>query len=126
MSEEIKILDALSNNDTLQEEVTRLRETNTMLRRVNHALRRTLDSLRNQVANATENDDTFRRFCEENLTLRLLNSGTPDWQKRVRKWKKRSRTLTKRRYSLRLILAKGDRYLMANECDSSVTWDSEP
>ena len=62
MSEEIKIL--AESNDTLQEEVTRLRETNAMLRRVNHALRRTLDSLRNQVAAATENDDTFRRYCQ--------------------------------------------------------------
>jgi hypothetical protein len=60
-----QIVDALvESNDMLQEEVTRLRETNTMLRRVNRALRRTLDSLRNQVANAAENDDTFRRYCE--------------------------------------------------------------
>jgi FtsZ-binding cell division protein ZapB len=58
-------VDALvESNDLLQEEVTRLRETNTMLRRVNRALRRTLDSLRNQVAAAAENDETFRRFCQ--------------------------------------------------------------
>ena len=62
MSEEI--VDALvESNDLLQEEVTRLRETNTMLRRVNRALRRTLDSLRNQVAAAAENDETFKAFC---------------------------------------------------------------
>ena len=65
MEPEIKLqIDALSDaNDTLQEEVVRLRETNTMLRRVNHALRRTLDSLRNQVAAAAENDETFKAFC---------------------------------------------------------------
>jgi FtsZ-binding cell division protein ZapB len=63
MSEE-KVVDALvESNDLLQEEVTRLRETNTMLRRVNRALRRTLDSLRNQVAAAAENDETFKAFC---------------------------------------------------------------
>jgi hypothetical protein len=62
MSEEIKIL--AESNDTLHEEVLRLRETNTMLRRVNHTLRRTLDSLRNQVAAAAENDVTFRAFCD--------------------------------------------------------------
>jgi regulator of replication initiation timing len=61
MQEEIKIL--AESNDTLQEEVTRLRETNTMLRRVNRALRRTLDSLRNQVAAAAENDETFKAYC---------------------------------------------------------------
>jgi hypothetical protein len=58
------VLDAIvESNDLLQEEVTRLRETNTMLRRVNRALRRTLDSLRNQVAAAAENDETFKAFC---------------------------------------------------------------
>jgi len=64
MSEENQVVDALvESNDLLQEEVTRLRETNSMLRRVNRALRRTLDSLRNQVANAAENDETFKAFC---------------------------------------------------------------
>ena len=73
MSEEIKIL--AESNDTLQEEVVRLRETNAMLRRVNHALRRTLDSLRNQVANATENDDTFRRYCEGEFDAQVTEPG---------------------------------------------------
>jgi prefoldin subunit 5 len=64
MSEENQVVDALvESNDLLQEEVTRLRETNAMLRRVNRALRRTLDSLRNQVAAAAENDETFKAFC---------------------------------------------------------------
>ena len=72
MSEEIKIL--AESNDTLQEEVARLRETNAMLRRVNHALRRTLDSLRNQVAAATENDDTFRRYCEGEFDAQVIES----------------------------------------------------
>ena len=73
MSEEIKIL--AESNDTLQEEVTRLRETNAMLRRVNHALRRTLDSLRNQVANAVENDETFRRYCEGEFDAPVIEDG---------------------------------------------------
>ena len=73
MSEEIKIL--AESNDTLQEEVTRLRETNAMLRRVNHALRRTLDSLRNQVAAAAENDDTFRRFCVGEFDAPVIEDG---------------------------------------------------
>jgi FtsZ-binding cell division protein ZapB len=64
MSEETVVDALVESNDLLQEEVTRLRETNAMLRRVNRALRRTLDSLRNQVAAAAENDDTFRRFCD--------------------------------------------------------------
>ena len=62
-------------NDMLQEEVSRLRETNTMLRRVNHALRRTLDSLRNQVAAASENDDTFRRYCEGEFDAQVTEPG---------------------------------------------------
>ena len=70
------IVDALvESNDLLQEEVTRLRETNAMLRRVNHALRRTLDSLRNQVAAATENDDTFRRYCEGEFDAQVTEPG---------------------------------------------------
>ena len=70
------IVDALvESNDLLQEEVTRLRETNAMLRRVNHALRRTLDSLRNQVANAAENDDTFRRFCDGEFDAPVIEDG---------------------------------------------------
>ena len=70
------IVDALvESNDTLQEEVTRLRETNAVLRRVNHALRRTLDSLRNQVAAATENDDTFRRYCEGEFDAQVTEPG---------------------------------------------------
>jgi FtsZ-binding cell division protein ZapB len=75
MSEENQVVDALvESNDLLQEEVTRLRETNAMLRRVNHALRRTLDSLRNQVAAATENDDTFRRYCEGEFDAQVTES----------------------------------------------------
>ena len=73
MSEEIKIL--AESNDTLQEEVTRLRETNAMLRRVNHALRRTLDSLRNQVAAATENDETFKAYCAGEFDAPVIEDG---------------------------------------------------
>ena len=47
----------------LQEEVSRLRETNATLRVVIRTLRRTNESLREQVSNASENDDTFKRFC---------------------------------------------------------------
>jgi hypothetical protein len=73
--EETQVVDALAeSNDLLQEEVTRLRETNTMLRRVNRALRRTLDSLRNQVAAAAENDDTFRRFCDGEFDAPVIES----------------------------------------------------
>ena len=77
MSEETQVVDALvESNDMLQEEeVSRLRETNTMLRRVNRALRRTLDSLRNQVANAAENDDTFRRYCEGEFDAQVTEPG---------------------------------------------------
>ena len=76
MSEETQVVDAfVESNDLLQEEVTRLRETNTMLRRVNRALRRTLDSLRNQVANAAENDDTFRRFCDGEFDAQVTEPG---------------------------------------------------
>jgi hypothetical protein len=52
------------SNDILQDEVSRLRETNATLRVVIRALRRTNESLRQQVSNAAENDDTFKRFCE--------------------------------------------------------------
>jgi len=72
MSEEIKIL--AESNDTLHEEVQRLRETNTMLRRVNHTLRRTLDSLRNQVAAAAENDETFKAFCDGEFDAQVIES----------------------------------------------------
>jgi hypothetical protein len=51
------------SNDILQDEVSRLRETNATLRVVIRALRRTNESLRQQVSNAAENDDTFKRFC---------------------------------------------------------------
>lgn len=51
------------SNDILQEEVSRLREMNSTLRVVIRALRRTNESLRQQVSNAAENDDTFKRFC---------------------------------------------------------------
>ena len=51
------------SNDILQDEVSRLRETNATLRVVIRTLRRTNESLREQVSNASENDDTFKRFC---------------------------------------------------------------
>lgn len=59
------VVEALKeSNDELQTEVTRLRETNNTLRTVVRTLRRTLESLRTQVANAAENDDTFKRYCD--------------------------------------------------------------
>ena len=72
MSEEIKIL--AESNDTLQDEVARLRETNSMLRRVNHALRRTLESLRNQVAAAAENDETFKAYCAGEFDAQVIET----------------------------------------------------
>jgi hypothetical protein len=69
------VVDALvESNDILQEEVTRFRETNTMLRRVNHTLRRTLDSLRNQVAAAAENDETFKAFCDGEFDAQVIEA----------------------------------------------------
>ncbi len=58
------VIDALKEgNDSLQEEVTRLRDTNATLRTVVRTLRRTLESLRAQVAAAAENDETFKAYC---------------------------------------------------------------
>ena len=56
------------SNDILQDEVSRLRETNATLRVVIRTLRRTNESLREQVSNASENDDTFKRFARASLT----------------------------------------------------------
>ena len=75
MSEETVVDALVESNDLLQEEVTRLRETNTMLRRVNRTLRRTLDSLRNQVAAAAENDETFKAYCEGEFDAQVTEPG---------------------------------------------------
>jgi hypothetical protein len=63
------------SNDILQDEVSRLRETNVTLRTVIRTLRRTNESLRTQVANAIENDDTFKRFCEGDFDAEVVESG---------------------------------------------------
>ena len=53
----------LEANDTLQEEVSRLRNSNRILRTVHRALRAANESLRAQIELAQFNDDTFKRFC---------------------------------------------------------------
>jgi hypothetical protein len=50
-------------NETLQEEVTHLRDTNRLLRNVNGAQRRALESQRRQLELAAFNDNMFKEFC---------------------------------------------------------------
>jgi hypothetical protein len=69
------VIEALKeSNDILQDEVTRLRETNSTLRTVIRTLRRTNESFRAQVANAIENDDTFKRFCEGEFDAEVVET----------------------------------------------------
>lgn len=60
---QLEIESLLESNGILQEEVKQLRNTNRVLRRVHSALRSAITSLRNQIDNATFNDDMFKRFC---------------------------------------------------------------
>lgn len=62
-AKQAEIESLLESNGILQDEVKQLRNTNRILRRVHSALRSAIDSLRNQVNNATFNDDMFKRFC---------------------------------------------------------------
>jgi hypothetical protein len=71
MSEETLTLQALvESNDMLQEELNRVRNTNRVLRTVVRQLRTSLTTLREQVAVAAQNDETFKAFCEGQFDVR--------------------------------------------------------
>lgn len=72
MSEETDAL--FSANETLEEEVQRLRKTVTMLRRINGVLRRASESLRRQADLAQRNDEVFKHICESGFGA----TGMPD------------------------------------------------
>lgn len=67
-------------NETLQEEISRLRRTNTMLRGVNGALRRANSSLRRQADLAVENDEMFKQLCDSGFgaTVAEETGGLPE------------------------------------------------
>jgi cell division septum initiation protein DivIVA len=76
MSEETLTLDAVVEaNEMLQDEVNRLRNTNRVLRTVVRQLRSALTTLREQVAVAVQNDETFRSFCAGEFDVKSTRSG---------------------------------------------------
>jgi regulator of replication initiation timing len=63
MPEEISVEAALSEQvDALYEDIDRLTRANTVLRKVNSALRR-------QLSIAQANDETFKEFCQSEITV---------------------------------------------------------
>jgi hypothetical protein len=74
MSEETLTLQALvESNDMLQEELNRVRNTNRVLRTVVRQLRTSLTTLREQVAVAAQNDETFKAFCAGEFDVKGTN-----------------------------------------------------
>lgn len=74
MSEETLTLEAVVEaNNLLQEELGRVRSNNRVLRTVVRALRTSLTTLREQVAAAAENDETFKRFCAGEFDVKGKN-----------------------------------------------------
>ena len=64
MQDSLLVIEALTeSNNQLQDELNRIRSNNRVLRTVVRALRASLTTLREQVAAAKENDETFKAFC---------------------------------------------------------------
>jgi FtsZ-binding cell division protein ZapB len=80
MSEETALQQALEANQTLQDEIDRLRKTTTMLRRVNGSLRLANNSLRRQNEQAAQNDELFKQLCESGFGVNVTDEagGLPD------------------------------------------------